>query len=106
MVRWLSASLILLLCLFLAGSGVIQPTVLSVSGSDPPSDWFGMAAYGVIHEVIRPSTLDVADACPAIAVHAEYLHPLHRRAKAAHGAPIGSWIDESLTYLRTARLRL
>lgn len=106
MVRWLSASLMLLLCLFLAGSGVIEPTVLRVSSSDPSSNWFGMAAYGVLHGATRPSANDVADVCPANAVPAEYFQPVRRRAIAAHGPPPGSRNDESLTYLRTARLRL
>jgi hypothetical protein len=105
-VRWLSASLMLLLCLLLAGSGVIQPTVLSVSGSDPPPDWFGVAAYGVIHGAIPPSALDVADASPAVAVPAEYLQLVLRPARAAHAPAIGPRTDQSLTYLRTARLRL
>lgn len=104
MVRWLSASLMLLLCLFLAGSGVIEPTVVRVSSFELSSNWFGMAAYGVIQGATRPS--DAADTSPAIAVHAEYFQSVHRCAIDAHGPPPGFRNDASLTYLRTARLRL
>jgi hypothetical protein len=105
-VRWLSASLMLLVCLFLAGSGVIQPELPSVSSSDRLSGWVGMVGYGAIQDGVHASGQGVADTFPAVAITAHDLQLELPRAVSAQGPPTGSGTDQSLTYLRTARLRL
>jgi hypothetical protein len=93
----------LLVCLFLAGSGVIQP---SVSCSDRLSGWVGMVGYGAIQDGVHASAQGVVDTSPAVAVPAYDLQLEPPSAVSAQRSPTGSGTDQSLTYLRTARLRL
>jgi hypothetical protein len=105
-VRWLSASLMLLVFLFLAGSGVIQPEFPSVSISDRPSGWVARVGYGAIQDGVHALAQGVPDGSTAVVVPAYNLPLEPRRAIALQPSPTGSRTDQSLTYLRTARLRL
>jgi hypothetical protein len=105
-VRWFAASLVLLVCLFLAGSGVLQPELPTVSCSDRLSGWVGMVGYGAIQDGVPASGQGLVDTSPVVAVPAYDLQLEPRRAVAAQRSPTGSATDQSLTYLRTGRLRL
>ena len=106
MVRWISVPLMLLLSLFLAGSGVIQPEFPPISCSDRLSGWVGMVGYGAIQDGVHASAQGVADTSPAVAVPAYDLQLEPPRAVSAQRSTTGSGTDQSLTYLLTARLRL
>jgi len=97
MLRWLSASLMLAACLSLA----------CLSGVTP--GWIRMGSYGAIRASDSrapqpPQGLGVANTSLAMMVPA----PDRQLAVAmvASRPPTGSSADRSLTYLRTARLRL
>jgi hypothetical protein len=105
-VRWLSASLMLLTCLFLAGSRVIQSELPSVSCSDNASGWVGMVGYGSTQGAVHALAHGVAHASPVVAASAYDLQLAPRHAVAAQSSASGSRTDQSQTYLRTARLRL
>jgi hypothetical protein len=108
MLRWLSASLMLVACLSLAClSGVIGLTLPSVS--DTSSSWVSMGSCGAIQASAslapQPSQgLGVANTSPAMMVPATDRQLAV--VKAASRPPTGSSADRSPTYLRTARLRL
>ena len=110
MVRWVSASLMLVACLSLAClSSVTGLTLPSVSRSDTSSSWAGMVSRGGIQAsaLLSPqhsSGLGGPNPSPAMMVPAtDRQLPV---AMAASRSPTGSSADRSLTYLRTARLRL
>jgi hypothetical protein len=110
MLRWLSASLMLVGCLSLAClSGVTGLTLPSVSPSDTSSAWVRMGSCGAIQASAslapQPSQgLAVANTSPAMMVPATDRQLAV--AMAASRPPTGSSADRSLTYLHTARLRL
>lgn len=106
MVRWLSASLMLLACLFLAGSRVIQSELPSISCSDNVSGWVGMAAYDSNQGTVHASAQSVASTSPILAPSAHALQLAPRLAIARQRSATSSRTDQSQTYLRTARLRL
>ena len=106
MVRWISVPLMLLLSLFLAGSGVIQPEFPPISCSDRLSGWVGMVGYGAIQDGVHASAQGVADTSPAVAVPAYDLQLEPPRAVSAQRSMYRLRTDQSLTYLLTARLRL
>jgi len=109
MLRWLSDSLMLAACLSLAClSGVTGLTLPSLTPSDTPG-WIRMGSYGAIRASDSlapqpPQGLGVANTSLAMMVPA----PDRQLAvaMAASRPPTGSSADRSLTYLRTARLRL
>jgi len=97
MLRWLSASLMLAACLALAClSGVTGLALPSVTPSDTPG-WASLAPQ-------PPQGLGVANTSPAMMVPATDRQLAV--AMAPSRPPTGSSADRSLTYLRTARLRL
>jgi hypothetical protein len=110
MLRWLSASLMLVACLSLAClSGIGGLTLASVSRSDTSSGWVRMGSCGAIQGSAslapQPSQgLGVANTSPAMMVPATDRQLAV--AMAAWRPTTGSLADRSLTYLRTARLRL
>src|SRR5215475_3249981 len=113
MLRWLSGSLMLMAWLSLAClSGVIGLGAAPLSVSDSSTGWVRMATYGATrHTVVAsaslvpqpPHELGVASVASTTMVPAA--DPL-ALAMAASRPPTGSPTDRSLTYLRTARLRL
>lgn len=106
MFRWLSASLMLAACLALAClSGVTGLALPSVTPSDTPG-WVRTGAIQASASLTPqpPQGLGAANASPAMMVPA-----IDRQlavVMAASRPPAGSSADRSLTYLRTARLRL
>jgi hypothetical protein len=108
--RWFSATLVLLACLV----GTARPVFPDVSRSDHWSAWFGVqgcratpgapAASILLAAPQSRKALEVARSSPALRVlPAEFL-PVPPRPIPALAAD--SQTDQSLTYLRTARLRL
>jgi hypothetical protein len=114
MLRWLSASWMLVACLSLAClSGATGLTRRSVSLSDIPSGWVRTGSRGAIRAAAPASAslapqpslrLGVADTSPAMMVPAIYRQ--RGFAVAAALPDTASTTPGSLTYLRTARLRL
>jgi len=105
-VRWLSASLMLLVCLFLAGSRVIQSELPFVSCSNNASGWVGMVGYGSTQGAVHVLAQGFADPSPIVAASAYDLQLAPRHAIAPQRSASGSRTDQSQTYLRTGRLRL
>jgi len=105
-VRWLSASLMLLTCLLLAGSRVIQSELPPISCSDTVSGWAGMVGYGSTQGPEHALAQGVGHPAPVVAASAYDLQLAPRYAVAAQRSTSGSRTDQSQTYLRTARLRL
>ena len=106
MVRWLSASLMLLACLFLASSGVIEPELPAVLCSDPVLGWVGMAGYSAVHRAPHTSAQRVVSIFPAVAVAPHDLQLAAHYIRVAEWSARGAGTDPSRIYLRTARLRL
>jgi hypothetical protein len=110
MLRWLSASLMLVACLSLAClSGVTGLTLPPVSRSDTSSGWVRMGSCGGIQASASLASqsspgFGVTNTSPAMMVPATDRQLAV--AMAASRPPTGSSADRSLTYLRTARLRL
>jgi hypothetical protein len=105
-VRWLSASLMLLTCLFLAGSRVIQSELPPVSCSDNASGWVRMVGYDSNQGAVHALAQGVAHPSPVVAASAYDLQLARRHAGTVPRSASGSRTDQSQTYLRTARLRL
>ena len=114
MLRWLSGSLMLVACLSLACLSSITGLGLApLSVSDSSSGWVRMASCGATQptavasasRVLQPPHgLGVANASLAIIVPAADRQLA--LAVASSRPPTGCPTDRSLTYLRTARLRL
>ena len=110
MLRWLSASLMLVACLSLAClSGVTGLALPSVLRSDTSPGWVRMGGCGAFQASASlsrrpPQGFGVANTSPAMMLPATDRQLAV--AMAASRSPTGSSADRSLTYLRTARLRL
>ena len=122
MIRRLAASLLVLVCLF----GAVQPALACVSPSDccpagcsgltqPAADWIGMSDCCALQAPIGASVslapqtrhaLNVAGGSPAFTAPAGPLQLVATREIGAARAETASRTNQSLTYLRTARLRL
>ena len=111
--RWLSGSVMLVACLSLAClAGVTGLGLAPLSVSDRSSGWVRMATHGATQHTVVASVslvrqtrhgLDVANIALTTIVAAA--DPL-AIAMPASQPPTRSPTDRSLTYLRTARLRL
>jgi hypothetical protein len=114
MLRWFSASWMLVACLSLAClSGATGLVARSVSLSDIPSGWVGTGSRGAIRAAAPASAFltpqpsprpGVAETSPAMMVPAT--HRQRGFVMAAALPDTASTTPGSLTYLRTARLRL
>ena len=111
MARWFSASLLLLACLV----GVAQPVFAGASRSDGWSGWFGMQdcrtmsgapSASILLTPQSHQALEAAPSSPAFRVLAAELKPVPACRMPAPRPAADSQTDQSLTYLRTARLRL
>jgi hypothetical protein len=109
--RWFSATLVLLAYLV----GIAQPVFPDASQSDGWSAWFGMqgcrATTGApgASILLAPQSrkaLEVARSSPALRLLAAELLPVPPGRIPAPRPAADSQTDQSLTYLRTARLRL
>jgi hypothetical protein len=121
-VRRLIASIVLVACLL----GIVQPAFACVSPPDcclsdcagrmpPGSGWVGRDDCCAIRAAVAAwvslapqsrQPLDVAGGSPAFIALAADLQPVPPRETPVPRPATGAATDQSLTYLRTARLRL